>query len=300
MNSPAQGAAPPAAAALAPHAAHAAAVAAALGVDPRRGLRSRPGARHGANSLQSIRPRPAWLVLADQFASLVVALLGAAAAVAWLTGDHPDALAILAVLALNALVGFLTEWQANRALAALRREAHINARTRRDGRELTLQAEDLVPGDTVVLEAGDRVPADARLVEAAALRAEESALTGESAPVAKAAQAVAANAPLAERNSMLYLGTTVVAGRGLAVVTATGAETELGRVGRLVAAAPVEATPLKRKLDELGRRASAASAIRPRPRCSRPPSVSVTTCGRRAPPTCASKNARPTPRPNAC
>jgi Ca2+-transporting ATPase len=250
--------APALAPAHAPHAADAAAVAGALGVNPRSGLSESEvaarRARYGANSLQTIEARPAWRMLADQFASLVVALLATAAAVAWLTGDHADALAILAVLALNALVGFLTEWQANRALAALRREAHIAARVRRDGRELTVQAEALVPGDTIVLDAGDRVPADARLVEAVALRAEESALTGESAPVEKSAQAVAPHVPLAERNSMLYLGTTVVAGHGLAVVTATGAETELGRVGRLVAAAPVEATPLKRKLDELGRR----------------------------------------------
>lgn len=241
-----------------PHATSAASIAESLGVDPKPGLNSSDigerRARYGANTLQSIRPRPAWRILIEQFASLVIALLAFAALVALATGDVVDAMAILAVLILNALIGFATEWQAGRALDALRRQARATARVRRDSHEVTVVAEDLVPGDIVILTAGDRVPADARLIESASLRAEESALTGESASVDKSPQPVRCDALLAERSSMLYLGTSIAGGRAVAIITATGAHTELGRIGKLVASAPDESTPLKRKLDELGRR----------------------------------------------
>jgi Ca2+-transporting ATPase len=245
-------------AARSPFGASAEAVAEAFGVDWGRGPTSVEAcerrARCGANALQTIRPRPAWRILLDQFASLVVALLAVAAAVALATGDLVDAAAIVAVLVINALVGFATEWQAGRALDALRRQTCATARVRRDGQETTLPAEELVPGDVIIMSAGDRVPADARIVESAVLRAEESALTGESAAVNKSPRPAPADALLAERSSMLYLGTSISAGRAIAIVTATGAETELGRIGKLVASAKDETTPLKRKLDELGRR----------------------------------------------
>jgi Ca2+-transporting ATPase len=241
-----------------PHAVATTEVVRALDVAPQLGLSETEAAarhtRYGANTIQAIRPRATWRLLLDQFASLVVALLAAAAIVALLTGDLLDASAILVVLIINALVGFATEWQAGRALDALRRQAVTTARVRRDGHELTVAAEDLVPGDIVILNAGDRIPADARIVEVASLRVEESALTGESTTVEKAPLPVAPKALLAERTSMLYLGTAVAAGHAVAVVTATGSQTELGRIGRLVAEAPEESTPLKKKLDELGRR----------------------------------------------
>lgn len=243
-----------------PHAASAASVAEALGVDPGQGLGSTEiverRARYGENTLQSIRPRPAWRILLEQFASLVIGLLAFAAIVALGTGDVADAMAILAVLVLNALIGFATEWQAGRALDALRRQARSIALGRREGHEITVAAEELVPGDIVILNSGDRVPSDARLIESASLRVEESALTGESATVDKSPQPVAIDAPLAERSSMLYLGTSIAAGHAVAIITATGANTELGRIGKLVASAPEESTPLKRKLDELGRKST--------------------------------------------
>lgn len=241
-----------------PHAADAATVARLLSVDPSRGLAPAEAAsrlnRYGANALQTIRPRPAWRILLDQFASLIVALLAAAALISWATGDVTEASAIVVVLILNALVGFATEWQAGRALDALRRQAHVTARVRRDEREMKVDAAELVPGDVIILNAGDRVPADARLITARSLRAEESALTGESAPVEKSREPVAFDAPLAERLSMLYLGTTIAAGNAVAAVTATGARTELGRIGKLVADAPDESTPLEARLAELGHR----------------------------------------------
>ena len=240
------------------HAVTTAEVVSALGVTPQRGLSAEEAAKrqeqYGANSIQALRPRATWRVFLDQFASLVVALLGAAALVAFATGDFLDGAAILVVLLLNALVGFATEWQAGRALDALRKQAVTTARVRRDGNDVTLAAEELVPGDILILNAGDRIPADARIVTAANLRAEESALTGESTTVEKSPAPVAADALLAERSSMLYLGTSLAAGHAVAVVTATGNQTELGRIGRLVAEAPEESTPLKRKLGEMERR----------------------------------------------
>ncbi len=241
----------------APHAMEAAAVAKSFEVDPAAGLSSaeveQRRTRYGDNALQTTHSRAAWRILLDQFKSLVVALLAVAAVVAWLTGDEVEAIAILVVLGLNALIGFVTEWQAGRALNALRQASHTTARVRRDQREAMIDTAELVPGDVVILNAGDRVPADLRLLEAASLRAEESALTGESAPVEKAVGAVAADAVLAERYSMLYLGTMIAAGRALAVTTATGAQTEMGRIAHLVASVPAEATPLERRLGEMGR-----------------------------------------------
>ncbi|MEP7337835.1 MAG: cation-transporting P-type ATPase, partial [Acidobacteriota bacterium] len=226
------------------HAMESAAVATSFEVDPASGLSSAEVAQrlkqYGNNALQTYRSRAAWRLLLDQFKSLVVALLAVAAVVAWLTGDQVEAVAILVVLGLNALIGFATEWQAGRALNALRLSSHTTARVRRERRQAMIDTANLVPGDVVILNAGDRVPADLRLLEAASLRAEESALTGESVPVGKAVAAVAADAVLAERYSMLYLGTMIAAGHAVAVVTATGVQTEMGRIGHLVASVPDE------------------------------------------------------------
>lgn len=211
-------------------------------------------ARYGANAIQSVRPRPAWRVLIDQFTSIVIALLAAAAAVSWATGDVIEAIAILVVLVINALVGFGTEWQAGRALNALRRQARTTSRVRREGFETTVDAEDLVPGDIIILNAGDRVPADARLLESSCLQTEESALTGESTAAEKAVAPVPVDAPLAERRSMLYLGTAIAAGHAVALVIGTGTQTELGRVGRLVATSVKERSPLEIHLTQLGHR----------------------------------------------
>jgi P-type Ca2+ transporter type 2C len=210
--------------------------------------------RYGRNALQKIQPRPAWRVLIDQFASIVIALLAIAAGISWATGDSAEAIAILIVLVVNAAVGFLTEWQAGRALDALRRQSRTSTRVRRNGFERTVDAEELVPGDVVILNAGDRVPADARLLEAVRLEAEESALTGESTTVEKSVPAIAVKTPLAERRSMLYLGTAIAAGRALAIVVNTGTATQLGKIGRLVATSTKERSPLEIQLAQLGRR----------------------------------------------
>ena len=229
-----------------------------LKVDPALGLSAlaivERRARYGSNSIQSIKPRPAWRLLFDQFTSIVIALLLAAALVAWATGDVIEALAIAVVLVINALVGFITEWQAGRALDALRRQSRTTTRVRREGLEQTVDAEALVPGDIIILNAGDRVPADARVLECYRLQTEESALTGESTPVEKAIERLPEDTPLPERRSMLYLGTAIVAGRAVAVVLSTGAKTELGQVGRLVATSVKERSPLEIQLTQLGQR----------------------------------------------
>ena len=243
---------------LVPHALPVEAVVHSFGIDPVLGLSTvevaKQQAQYGLNSIQSIRPRLAWRLLVDQFASVVIALLAVAALVAWATGDVIEATAIVVVLLINALVGFITEWQAGRALDALRRQTRMTTRVRRDGIEITVDAEELVPGDIVILNAGDRVPADARLLECYCLQTEESALTGESTPVDKSTEPVPEEVALSERHPMVYLGTAIVAGRGVAIVIGTGAQTELGRVGHLVATALKERSPLEIRLTQLGHR----------------------------------------------
>ena len=230
-----------------------------LGAHAEHGL-SRAEARRrlalvGPNRVGEVRDAPLWRLLLDQFRSLVVLLLLAAASVAALLGERAEAIAILAALVLNAAIGFGTEWRARISLAKLRALAIPWALVRRDGRVTRVEAAELVPGDLIVLEAGAQVPADARLVRSATLRVNEAALTGESVPGEKAADASADVAtPLAERRTMVYLGTAVLAGSGAAVVTATGVATELGRIGQLVALTGERATPLERQVEGLGRR----------------------------------------------
>lgn len=240
------------------HALDAEAVAASLRADSTHGLSTtdieRRRRRYGFNALPEVRPRPMWRIVVDQFSNIVIALLAVAAAVAWITADKLEAIAILVVLVINATVGFITEWQAGRALDALRRQARTIARVRRDAVEKTIDARELVPGDLIVLNAGDRVPADARLFEASRLQAEESALTGESTTVEKTVARVPLETLLAERRSMVYLGTAISAGRAVAIVVETGNNTELGRVGHLVATAVKESSPLEIQLARLGHR----------------------------------------------
>src|SRR5262245_5057272 len=241
------------------HALSAAEVAARLGADPDRGLgpdeAHRRLLRVGANRVGDQPEVPLWRLWVDQFRSLVVLLLLLAAVVAGILGEHADAIAILAALVLNAVIGFGTEWHARISLARLRALAVPEALARRDGRLVRLPAAELVPGDVVVLEAGAQIPADRRLLRTAGLLLVESALTGESEAVDKDAEApLVSETPLAERRTMAYLGTMAVAGSGEGLVTATGVATELGRIGQLVALAGERETPLERQVETLGRR----------------------------------------------
>ncbi len=231
-------------------------VAVRLGTDLARGLAPEEAARRarvlGPNVLpERSGPSPVRL-LGARFKSALVGVLLAALAVS-LLGNAKEAVAIGAVVVLNAALGFVQEYRAERAMAALRKLAVPKAQVRRAGRVQELSSAHLVPGDVILLEAGDRVPADARVVEAVGLRADESALTGESVPVDKGPEAVAADTPVSDRRSLVYMGTLVTAGRGAAVMVATGSRTELGRVAGLVAATRPEATPLQRRLERPAR-----------------------------------------------
>src|SRR5262245_66109592 len=227
--------------------------------DPETGLMQEEATRRralvGPNQVVETRERPVWRLVLDQFRSFVVLLLLAASGIAGLLGERAEAAAILAALLLNATIGFGTEWRARISLARLRALTVPRATIRRDGRVANIPSADLVPGDVVLLEPGARVPADARLVKSAAMEVNEASLTGESVPVEKMAEAqLGMPTPLAERINMVYLGTSVLAGTGVAVVTATGLATELGRIGQLVALAGERTTPLEHQVEELGRR----------------------------------------------
>jgi len=241
---------------LAPYAYSANKITSLLNVDASKGLSSTEAEtrldRDGSNTLETVVGSAPWRILLGQFSSIVVWLLAFAALVAWFTGSLIDAGAILVVLTLNALIGFVIEWQAGRALDALRKATRTIARVRRDGSEHAVNSSELVSGDIIILTAGDRVPADSLLIEAVNLYADESKLTGESVPREKISMPVEISTPLAERSSMLYLGTNLVRGRAVAVITAIGSRTEIGRVGQLINQTKSQKTPLERKLQELG------------------------------------------------
>ncbi len=240
-----------------------------LGTDPAAGLTSAEAQKRlregGPNELAHPPGPSALRKFLGQFANPIVLTLLAAAVIAIVDGasrvDEPflvrfgDAIAILLIVALNAALGFVQERRAEAALDALQKMQTPRARVRRDGRVMVVSAAELVKGDVLELEAGDAVPADARLLQTANLAAEESALTGEPIPVAKDARAVvAADAPLADQATMLFVGTTLVRGKGRAVVSATGNDTELGRLSALIHGAGPRKTPLEKKLDVFGQR----------------------------------------------
>ncbi|MFD1659908.1 cation-transporting P-type ATPase [Streptomyces caeni] len=223
-----------------------------LGTDAERGLESAEAARRLGRFGPNVLPAATgggllWRVLGQFHHPLIYVLLAAGAITASM-GEYVDSAVIFAVVSVNALVGFVQESKAEAALESLRSMVRTTARVIRDGYEQAVPSENLAPGDLVVVEAGDKVPADVRLMQVVDLRVDESALTGESAPVAKDEVVLHANTPVADRRNMIHSGTLVTAGRGVGVAVATGAETELGEIHRLVGAAQALATPLTAKL----------------------------------------------------
>ncbi len=208
--------------------------------------------RYGPNRLESRPPRSSWSVLFAQFKSLIVLLLAFAASFSFVLGEFVEGSAVIAVLAINATLGFVSELRAARSMESLHALSHSFATVRRDGVLRRLDAEQLVAGDLVQLEAGDVVPADVRLVAAHDLHADESMLTGESAPVPKGVSEVPSHSAIGERNCMAHRGTAITRGAGTGVVTATGMSTELGKIASLAESAEGEASPLEEKLDRLG------------------------------------------------
>jgi Ca2+-transporting ATPase len=210
-------------------------------------------AESGPNEIHRESGPSPWRILAGQFKGAMVWLLIAACAISAALGEVLDASAIGAIVVLNGVMGFVQEYRAERAISALRAMTAPRARVRRDGKAVVVPASAIVPGDALLLEGGDLVAADAKLVEAHALSVNEASLTGESVPVDKSTDAIAADAPLAERTDRVFMGTAITAGSAVAIVSATGMKTELGRIAGLLATATTEPTPLEARLEKVGR-----------------------------------------------
>ncbi|WP_152190041.1 cation-translocating P-type ATPase [Georgenia satyanarayanai] len=243
-----------------PHARDVGEVLAELEVDPDRGLPAEATrarlAIYGGNRLPQAE-RESWLGrLLRQFHDPMIYVLVAAGVLTALLGEWIDTTVILAVVVINALIGFVQEGRAEGALEGLRDMLSLDASVRREGAWRTVPAEDLVPGDVVRLGPGDKVPADLRLLHTAGLRVEESALTGESVPTAKASEPVEAHAGIGDRRSMGFSGTVVVAGSGTGVVTATGTDTQIGHISTLLDEVETLETPLTREMTAFSKRLS--------------------------------------------
>jgi magnesium-transporting ATPase (P-type) len=240
------------------HARSAAQTVQALGTDASTGLGAAESAqrlaRHGPNRLPAARGRPAWLRLALQFHNPLIYVLLAAGAVTLALDDLVDAGVILAVVLVNAAIGFVQEGKAEKALEAVSAMLASHATVLRGGVWQQLDAAALVPGDVVQIEPGARVPADLRLLRTKNLRIDEAALTGESVAADKHGEAVDAAAAVADRHGMAYAGTVVGVGQARGVVVATGTATEIGRIGTLVSGVASTDTPLTRRLDQFARR----------------------------------------------
>ena len=216
--------------------------------------------RYGPNELTAEKPVPAWRKFLAQFRDVLVILLLVATAISaglWLVERESElpyeALAILAVVLLNAVMGYVQASRAESAVAALRQMAAAQATVLRDGERRSVPAAEIVPGDIILVEEGDTVPADARLILSTALQTAEASLTGESLPVSKDTVPIPEEAGLGDRHNMIFSGTAATYGRGKAVVTATGMQTETGRIAGMLKATQDEATPLQKELDRVGR-----------------------------------------------
>lgn len=208
--------------------------------------------RFGPNALQARAQTPLIILFLRQLANPLAYILMAAALVKLLVKGVLDAAVIGAVLGLMAVIGFVQELRAERAMEALKNMVTPRSRVRRGGQVAAVAAADLVPGDLIILEAGDRVPVDGRLIEATNLKVNESALTGESMPVEKHTAALTGTVALADRKNMVYMGTVVTNGRATVLTAATGMQTEMGRIAAAIQNVPQEKTPLQRSVDRFG------------------------------------------------
>ena len=240
------------------------AVVVALATDARRGLSQAEAwarlDRHGRNELTAEKPVPAWRKVLGQFRDVLVILLLVATAVSaglWLYERESawpyEAMAIFAVVILNAVMGYIQQSRAEQAVTALRQMSAAHATVIRDGARQRIATAEVVPGDIILIEEGDTIPADARLVQEAALQTAEAALTGESLPVSKDTRPIGDEVGPGDRPNMVFSGTAATYGRGRAVVVATGMQTEMGRIAGMLTEAPAETTPLQRELARVGR-----------------------------------------------
>jgi Ca2+-transporting ATPase len=211
-------------------------------------------ARDGANEFTATKGKSPFLMFFDQFKDFMIVILIGAALVAGATGEWVDAIAILSIILINAVIGFVQEYRAEEAIAALRAMAAPNAVVLRDGNRSTLPASELVQGDIVLLEAGAIIPADLRLLETAAFKVDESALTGESFPVDKGVETLAAETVVADRDNMGFKGTVVTYGRGRGLVVETAMNTEFGKIAQMLQEGEEAKTPLQKSLEVFGKR----------------------------------------------
>jgi len=229
-----------------------------LGTDLTGGLTTDEAAhrlqKYGRNELIERGAKSPWRILLEQLTGIMVVILIISAMVSLVLEEYTDAIVILIIVVLNALLGFVQEYRAEQAMAALKKMATPRVRVRRAGHIQDLPAQELVPGDVILLEAGNAIPADCRVAESVNLRAQEAILTGESEPVEKYSHPLEkADLPVADRRNMLYMGTVVTYGRGSAVVVATGMQTQLGHIADMLQTVGTEQTPLQRRLDQLGK-----------------------------------------------
>jgi len=229
-----------------------------LGVDLDQGL-SKENVKdrldkYGYNVLQEEKEKGIWFKILSQFNDFLVIILIIASIVSFLVGERTDALVILAIIMINALLGLYQEGRAEKAMEALKKMAAPNAKVIRDGTPTLVPANTLVPGDIVLLESGDIVPGDLRLLESSNLKIEEASLTGESIPVEKeAAITFDEETPLGDRQNMAYMSTIIISGRAKGIVVGTGHNTEIGMIATMIQTFEEDITPLQRKLDQLGK-----------------------------------------------
>lgn len=202
----------------------------------------------GANVLVKQKKTSFLKILFQQVNSLVTWVLLGAVVISFLLGETVDAIAIFAIVVLNAIIGFIIEFRADRAILALQKLASPKARVIRDGHARIITTSDIVPGDILLFEGGDLVTADARLFELSSLKTEEAPLTGESLPIEKNLNFYSAETPLAERKNMVFMGTSVANGTGRAIVVATGMSTEMGRIATMLNEASRDESPLQKGL----------------------------------------------------
>lgn len=240
------------------HTKQAAEVMGLFGTHPERGVSEHTAARRakefGPNKLTEAKGVSPLAMFVNQFRDFMVLILLGSTGVSFFLGEVVDALTILAIVLLNALLGFVQEYRAERSLEALKELAAPHCRVIRDGEIRRIPAEAVVPGDLIVLQAGDRVPADGRLVAVSALSIDESILTGESVPATKSVDPIAVPTLIpAEQKNMVFMGTLVTRGTGTAVVTSVGMATEMGKIAHHIQSAPAPETPLQKRLKQLGR-----------------------------------------------
>lgn len=212
--------------------------------------------QYGPNALKEKKKKPAWLMFLLQFKDFMILVLIAASIISGIVGDITDTLIILVIVLLNAIIGFIQEYRAEKAMEALKKMATPFSQVIRDGATQAISSAQLVPGDVLLFEAGTMIPADARLIEVHSLRVEESSLTGESVAIDKiTTQVEGADIPLGDRVNMVYKGTQVTNGRGVALIVATGMQTELGKIAGMLQQAE-SITPLQYRMTDFGRKLS--------------------------------------------